>query len=342
MQAGLIGFGVAGRYFHAPLMQAAGIRIGAVVTSRVDAVCEALPDAVVVSSSDALLERDDLDLIVIASPNQFHAPQATAALRAGNHVVVDKPLCPTAAQAAQLSELAVRSNRRLAVFQNRRWDSDFLTIRKLIAADRLGDINAFHARWDRYRPQVADRWRDRDEPGAGVLYDLGSHLIDQALVLFGAPDWLQADVFTQRPGGIAADGFEILMGKGSLRITLGVSTMASDGGWRYRVHGSRASFLKPGLDPQEAQLRSGGDPREPTFGIEDAAIHGKLVDGSSGQTELVTSERGRWTEFYTQVRRSIEEDAPAPVTASDACATIEIIEAALRSSSEGRRIIWQR
>ena len=222
------------------------------------------------ASSDALLERDDLDLVVIASPNQFHASQATAALRAGKHVVVDKPLCPTAAQAAQLSELAVRSNRRLAVFQNRRWDSDFLTIRKLIAADRLGEINAFHARWDRYRPQVADRWRDRDEPGAGVLYDLGSHLIDQALVLFGAPDWLQADVFTQRPGGIVDDGFEILMGKGSLRITLGVSTMASDGGWRYRVHGSRASFMKAGLDPQEAQLRGGVDPSDPTFGLEDA------------------------------------------------------------------------
>lgn len=338
LRAGLIGFGLAGRYFHAPLMLAAGMRIVGVVTSRADAVRELVPDADVFGDADALIQRDDVGLIVIASPNQLHAPQARAALLAGKHVVVDKPLCPTAAEARELAQLASNCGRQLAVFQNRRWDSDFRTLRRLIEAGRLGEINAFHARWDRYRPQVADRWRERDEPGAGVLYDLGSHLIDQALTLFGRPEWLQADVFTQRAGGVVDDGFEILMGKGPLRITLGVSSLASDGGWRYRVHGSRASFLKAGLDVQESQLRSGIEPTDPAFGIEPPDIFGRLVDGAAGRTEVIASERGRWLSYYESIRAAVAGTAAVPVSALEAAATLEIIAAARRSSQERRRI----
>jgi scyllo-inositol 2-dehydrogenase (NADP+) len=341
LQAGLIGFGLAGRYFHAPLIQAAGIRIAAVVSGRAEIVRDVLPDATVLATSEALLDHAGIDLVVIASPNTLHAPQATAALRAGKHVVIDKPLCPTAAEARQLSQLAAQCKRTLTVFHNRRWDSDFLTLQRLVATGRLGETNAFHARWDRYRPQVADRWRERIEPGAGVLYDLGSHLIDQALVLFGRPDWVQADVFTQRPGGIVDDGFELLLGKDRLRITLGVSSLASDGGWRYRVHGSRASFLKGGLDPQESQLRGGMQPLDASFGIEPAGQWGRLVQGD-GTEERVASERGDWTGFYAKVRSSIEHGTAPPVAADDACATIEIIEAALASSSTGRRIALDR
>jgi scyllo-inositol 2-dehydrogenase (NADP+) len=337
LQAGLIGFGLAGRYFHTPLIQAAGIRIAAVVSSRADVVRTVLPDTFVLSSVEQLLERAEIDLVVIASPNRLHASQAAAALDAGKHVVVDKPLCPTVEEAGRLLQLATRRGRSLSVFQNRRWDSDFLTVQRLVATGRLGEINAFHARWDRYRPQVAERWRERNEPGAGVLYDLGSHLIDQALTLFDRPDWVQADVFTQRAGGVVDDGFELLLGKDRLRITLGVSSIASDGGWRYRVHGSQASFLKGGLDPQEAQLRSGMLPLDVSFGIEPAGQWGRLMQGDGSQ-ELVASEHGRWTDFYAKVRRSIEHDSAPPVAASEACATIAVIEAAFRSSSTGRRI----
>jgi scyllo-inositol 2-dehydrogenase (NADP+) len=338
LRAGLIGFGLAGRYFHAPLLLAAGIRIVAVVTSRAGEVREVLPGAQVVESAQALIERDDIDLVVVASPNSVHAEQTRAALLAGKHVVVDKPLCLTAAEARELAQLAAKCARQLTVFQNRRWAADFLTLRRLIETDRLGRINAFHVRWNRYRPQVIDRWRERDEPGAGILYDLGSHMIDQVLCLFGRPEWIQADVFAQRPGAVVDDAFEILMGKGTLRVTLGVSLFASAVGWRYCVHGSRASFVKEGMDPQESQLRAGMQANDPSFGVEPEEIRGKIIDGASGHEQLVPSERGDWISYYRNLQASIETGAPVPVPAEEAAVTIELIEAARRSSREGRRI----
>lgn len=338
IRVGLIGFGLAGRYFHAPLIQAAGMELRAVVTSRGDAVREIAPSAALIDSAQALCARDDIDLVVIATPNHLHVEQATQALRAGKHVVVDKPLSITSAQASTLIELASTNRLQLAVFQNRRWDSDFLTAQKLIRAGRLGAINAFHARWDRFRPVIADRWRERDEPGAGVLHDLGSHLIDQALCLFGRPEWVQADVFMQRAGGAAPDGFEILMGRGALRIALGVSSLAADGGWRYRIHGSRGSFLKSGLDTQEAQLRAGMQPDAPEFGFEPTDQWGKLILGADGSKQTIAPERGLWTEFYAGMHRSLERNEPVPVPAEDARAILEVIEAAVASSATGRRI----
>ena len=163
-------------------------------------------------------------------------------------------------------------------------------------------------------------------------------MIDQVLVLFGKPEWLQADVFTQRAGAQTEDGFEILMAKGKLRITLGVNYLASDGGWRYRVHGSKASFLKAELDPQEDQSRAGMQPENPQFGVEERGVWGKIVDGATGKREAIPSERGCWVEYYRQVRRSIVEGAPVPVTADEAAEIIEIIEAVYRSAREGRRI----
>jgi scyllo-inositol 2-dehydrogenase (NADP+) len=337
--AGIIGFGLAGRFFHMPLLQAAGIDVTAVVSRQQEAVTSVLPDARVLADADALLADPGIDVVVIATPNHLHVEQARAALQAGKHVVVDKPLCLHAAQADELIALATAQRRMLAVFQNRRWDGDFLTIRKLIDTGRLGALNAFHARWDRFRPVVADRWREQDIEGNGVLYDLGAHLIDQAICLFGAPDWVQADVFAQRPGAVASDGFELLMGKGVARISLGVSTLVADGGPRYRIHGLRASFIKSGLDVQEPQLRSGMPANDRHFGIEPQSQWGLLTDGASGQHETIVSERGQWTQFYTQVRASIEQGAPPPVPASDGREIVRIIEAALESSRRGRRIM---
>ena len=338
----MIGFGLAGRYFHATLMRAAGIPVTAVVTSRRDAVREHLgSDVAVLDSAEELFARNDIDLIAIASPTPLHAPQAAAALRAGKHVVVDKPVCPTAAECSDLAQLARREGRRLAVFQNRRWDSDFLTIRKLIDDGKLGEINSFYARWDRFRPQVVERWQENDAPGQGVLYDLGSHLIDQVLVLFGEPEWLYANVFTQRHNSKIIDGFEILMGTGKLRISVGVSLMTCDGGFRYRVNGSRASFLKSGLDQQEPQLKAGMQPEDRAFGTEPNEQWGSLVEGENAPRQTVTPERGRWLTFYEQMRRAIEQDQPVPVSADEAYATIRVIEAALTSSAMGCRIDLQ-
>jgi scyllo-inositol 2-dehydrogenase (NADP+) len=342
IRAGLIGFGLAGRYFHASLMRAAGISVEAVVTRRADAVRGYLGNEVaVLSSADELFARNDIDLIAIASPTPQHAAQATAALQAGKHVVIEKPVCPTAAEVHDLAQLARQHHRKLAVFQNRRWDSDFLTIRKLIDDGRLGTINSYYARWDRFRPQVVERWQENDDPGQGVLYDLGSHLIDQALVLFGEPEWLWANVFTQRDNSKIVDGFEILMGKGKLRINVGVSLMTCDGGFRYRVNGSRASFLKAGLDQQEPQFKAGLEPTDPDFGTEPQQQWGLLVEGENAPRQVITPEQGRWLTFYERMRDAIERDQPVPVSADEAYATIRVIEAALTSSAMGCRIDLQ-
>lgn len=338
IRAGLIGFGLAGRSFHAPLLRAAGIRINAVVSRQAEAVASELPDAIALGSDAELFARDDIDLVVIATPNHLHAPQARAALTAGKHVVVDKPMSIDVTEANGLIELARNHKRMLTPFQNRRWDSDFLTIKHLVSSGRLGELTAFHARWDRYRPVVVDRWREHAVPGNGVLYDLGAHLIDQALVSFGMPDWIYADVFTQRPGASAIDGFEIEMAAGRARITLGVSTLAAHGGPRYRVHGASGSFIKSGLDVQEPQLRAGMAANDAQFGIEPEAQWGTFTDGASGESTPIESAPGRWTEFYRQVRACIEENAPPPVPPEAGRDVIRVIEAAIRSSDSGERV----
>jgi scyllo-inositol 2-dehydrogenase (NADP+) len=338
ISAGIVGFGLAGRFFHAPLLQAAGIAIRAVVSRQRESVEQAIPGAIALDADAQLFARDDVDVVVIATPNHLHAQQATAALQAGKHVVVDKPLTLHWRGADALIELARSQRRMLAPFQNRRWDADFLTIKRLIDSGRIGALNAFHARWDRFRPAVADRWREHPIEGNGVLYDLGAHLVDQALCLFGIPDWLQADVFSQRPGAIAADGFEILLAKDSARITLGASTLTAEGGPRYRIHGANGSYVKSGLDVQESQLRAGMLPTDASFGVEPQSQWGSLTDGVSGTHAVVASERGRWTDFYSQVRACIETGAPSPVAPIEAREVIRVLEAALESSDKGVRV----
>jgi scyllo-inositol 2-dehydrogenase (NADP+) len=337
-RAGIIGFGLAGRYFHAPLLRSAEFDVTDVVSSKPDAVHAYLPNANVVTSDRELLVRP-IDLVVIASPNQLHVPQARAAIAAGKHVVVDKPVALTAKEARDLARFAQEHQRVLAVFQNRRWDSDFQTLQRLIREDRLGEIHSFEARWDRFRPNVTDRWRERDEPGAGVLFDLGSHLIDQALQLFGMPDWLHADVFAQRAASAADDGFDLLMVKGKTRIRLGVSSLVTNNAFRYRVHGSKASYLKSGLDVQEAQSRAGMEPSAEEFGVEPQSQWGTLYE-ANGNSELVPPERGTWIRFYESVRDSIRNGTAPPVSGEDGARVIEIIEAAFVSSREGRRVVF--
>lgn len=338
IRVGLLGYGLAGRYFHAPLLSAAGFEIAAVVSSRSDEIRATLPGATIVDTAESLCARDDIDLVVVATPTQAHTEQVRMALEAGKHVVVDKPFTVTAREARELTALAQRRQRMLSVFHNRRWDNDFLTLQRLLRDGVLGEVHGYHARWDRFRPEPSPSWRNLPEPASGMLYDLGSHMLDQVLVLFGRPDWIQGDVFTQRPGALADDGFELLLGKGRLRITLGVSYLASEGGWRYRVHGTQASYLKSELDPQEDQSRAGIVPSDPRFGVEAPELAGTLVFGASGRRESVPSETGSWITYYRRVHDCIAHGAPNPVPAEQAAEVIELIEAAYASAREGRRI----
>ena len=338
LNVGLVGFGLAGRYLHAPLITASGMRIAAVVTRQTEAVQASFGEARVVSSIEALLELKALDLVVIASPNRWHYSQALLALQAGKHVVVDKPLATSPGEGSELGLAASRAGRKLAVFHNRRWDSDFLTLKELLTTGTLGEALLFRARWDRYRPEVAVRWRERSEAGAGILYDLGSHLIDQALCLFGPPEWLQADLYAQRAGATVDDGFELLMGRGALRISLAVSSVAADHGFRYQLNGTLASFRKSGLDPQEEQLKAGMRPTDRRFGMEPSAQWGRLTVGATASSEQVEPQRGAWLEFYRQMRHAMEADVAVPVSAAEACSVLKVIEVAQRSAVERRRI----
>jgi scyllo-inositol 2-dehydrogenase (NADP+) len=350
---GLVGFGLSARVLHRPLIEAAGMDIVAAVTRQHEALRQNIPRAVALPDLAAMLTLPRLDLVVVATPNQQHLEQALAALEAGKHVVIDKPMALDVSQCDRLIEVAQARGRALTVFHNRRWDSDFLTLRQLIADDALGPIVTFEARWDRYRPTVPDRWRERADHGGGLLYDLGAHLIDQALCLFGTPEWIEADVFAQRAGAKVDDAFQIRLGQGTRRIVLGSSSIAADTSLRYTVHGLKASFRKSGLDVQEQQLRDGVPVADPTFGVEPPAQWGTLVPGiapggTANAPRPVPAERGNWCEFYRILRRRIEAvpepvpvplPVPVPVPAREARAVIRLIEAARESSATGRRLL---
>jgi predicted dehydrogenase len=339
IRVGVIGFGYATRTFHAPLLRATpGFHLAAVASSRAAEAREALPDAAVVPDPASLYRHPGIDLVVIATPNETHAPLAAAALRAGRHVVVDKPFTVTSAEARHLGELARATGRMLSVFQNRRWDSDFLTVREIIRPGLLGQVVAFESRFDRFRPQVRARWREGSGPGAGLLYDLGPHLLDQALLLFGVPDTLQATIARQRPGAHSDDYFHLVLRYGErLAVTLHAGSLVAGGSPRFAVHGDRASLIKHRPDVQEDQLRAGMLPGAPGWGVDpDDAV---LYDGDAGETRAVPAVPGDQRGYYAALREALLGRAPNPVPPEQGAAVIALIEAATRSESDGRRVV---
>ncbi|MEO8453902.1 MAG: Gfo/Idh/MocA family oxidoreductase [Sphingomicrobium sp.] len=324
IRVGLAGYGLAGSAFHAPLIRACErMQLSAVLTSR-DA-----PERV--DSLEELIERSDL--VVVATPNTTHCDIASAALQAGKHVVVDKPLTVSAAEADALIALAKRRGRVLTVFHNRRWDSDFLTVRKLLP--RLGDVALFEAHWDRFRPEIKPGWREAPRPGGGVLSDLGPHMIDQALVLFGMPDAVSADLIAQRVGAEVDDYFDLTLHYGERRVCLRCSTLIAAPRPRFAVHGTAGSFVKYGLDRQEAQLKAGMDPSDPSFGIDERTGTLTFGDGKHGK---VPPERGNYPVFYNAVAGAILDGAPVPVDPADARDGLMLIDLARRAAEMGQRL----
>jgi scyllo-inositol 2-dehydrogenase (NADP+) len=336
VRVGILGYGKSGRFVHAAIAAAAGLEIAAVASRRANEVKADFPNAAIEASPEALCARGDVDVVVVATPDNLHAAHARLALEAGKHVVVEKPFTDTSAEARGLIDLARARGRVLSVYQNRRWDSDFLTLQKVIGEGALGEVMHYAARWDRYRPAARGDWHDADM--RGELYGLGPHLVDQALVLFGAPDWLVADVYNQRGVARDSDGFEILMGKGRTRISLGVNLMAADNYKGCRVLGTQAAFFKHGLDPQEPQLAAGMAANDAKFGVENETFWGRVVDGAGGDVRVIASERGDWQAYYRGIAAAIESGAPSPVSAEDGARVIAILEAATESSETGRRI----
>jgi scyllo-inositol 2-dehydrogenase (NADP+) len=324
IRVGLAGYGLAGSAFHAPLIRAAErMELTGILTTR------DTPQRV--RTFDELLERSDV--IVIATPNTTHFELASAALRAGKHVVVDKPFTVTIDEADELIALADEHGRVLTVFHNRRWDGDFLTVRKMMP--QLGEISLFEASWDRFRPQIKRAWREVPAPGSGVLADLGPHMIDQALQLFGMPEAISADVAAQRAEAQVDDYFDLALHYTPARVCLHCSSLIAEPRPRFAVHGSGGSYVKHGLDAQEAALKFGLDPRAPDFGID---VRDGTLTKPDGGAVPVTTERGRYLSFYEGVAHAILNSAPVPVDPRDARDGLLLIDLARRSSELGRRL----
>ncbi|MEL3972498.1 oxidoreductase [Rossellomorea oryzaecorticis] len=340
INVGLAGYGFSGQSFHRPLLQHSNdYQIHTVMSSNKEKVQEDLAGVSVVPTLDELLQ-EDIELVVITTPNHLHYDMIKQSLAAGKHVVVEKPFVTKSKEGEELIQLAEEKSLLLSVFHNRRWDADFLTIRKLMESKQLGEVTTYEAHFDRYRPAVKDRWKENKIDGGGVLYDLGAHLIDQALYLFGKPKWVFADVFSQRDPEKAEDYFQITLGYENTRIGLYSRSIVLDPGPRYQVHGRKGSFVKYGMDRQEADLKEGLDPYSKSWGKEDKENWGTLtlVEGEKVNTIKLPSEKGDYTQYYRGIHQAIRNNQSSPVPPEEALDVIRIIEACKKSAEEKKSV----
>ena len=345
IRVGLIGYGFAGQTFHAPVLSATpGLEMVAVASSQPRKVQAGWPGVPVEPDAAALLARRDIDLVVIATPNAQHHPIAKAALETGKHVVVDKPFTLDAAQARELAALAQERGRLLSVYQNRRFDADYLTLRDVLASGQLGRPVYFESHFDRFRPEVRERWREQAVPGAGLWVDLGAHLLDQAVQLFGKPDTLQLDTAALRDGAQVEDHFHALLRydtgpNAPLRVVLHASTLAAHAAPRYILHGTRGSYVKHGVDPQEDALRAGGRPGGDDWGIDPVLGELKVVAIENWvRDSTVPNRRGNYVDYYAAVRDAILGIGLNPVPPAEAVALMELLDLGTRSAQEGRAL----
>ncbi|TVP52034.1 MAG: oxidoreductase [Mongoliibacter sp.] len=341
IRTALVGYGSVGEKMHAPLITVCpDLELVAVVERRQEKSKEKYPEVAIFRSLEALLEADAADLIVIVTPNEFHFPQAKMALEAGKHVVVDKPVTIHSLEARELKRIAEEKGVVLSVFQNRRWDGDIRTIQKLLAENVLGRLVHFESHFDRFRPSLAENWREEDVPGNGITYDLGTHLIDQAVMLFGKPDWVYAEILKQRTGAIADDFFDISLRFGSIKVRLTASVLVKAPLPKFLLLGEKGSFVKYGLDVQEKAFKAGELPEGPNWGLEDSESWGMLhLENTSMSYE---TERGDYRIFYQNIAEAILQKHTLRVTIDQAIAVLEIIEAAFLSQQEGRRIYFKK
>lgn len=334
---GIVGFGFSSTTFHIPLLQTIGeYEIRAIVSSKEEVVKQALPTVQVVRTIEELVIREDIDLVVITSPNTTHFPYVKEAISHGKHVVVEKPFVVSTEEGEELIALANEHNVFVSVYHNRRFDNDFLTVKKLMQEGHIGNVYTYEAHFDRFRPQVRDRWREHNLPGSGILYDLGSHLVDQALHLFGTPDAVSADVVKQRPGAKTDDYFHVVLHYGVKRVILHSSSYVKHIGPHFSVHGDKGSIVKYGMDSQEDQLKAGMKPGDKGYG-EDCESQYAVLE-TEGEMTRIPTEVGCYDMYYKGVRDCIINGEPLPVTAEEGLQVIRIIQAAIESSEKGKVI----
>ena len=338
LNVGLVGFGFAGKVFHAPVIRAVeGLRLTTIV-QRSGAGDASYPDVAFVRSVDDMLAQP-VDLVVIATPNTSHHPIAKQSLLAGRHVVIDKPFAPTLADAEDLVQLARDKRRIVTVYQNRRYVGDFVTLQKLLADDALGRVVTYESHFDRFRPeQKPGAWRERAEPGAGVWFDIGPHLLDQAFVLFGLPRAIAADIRIERDGGAVDDAFDVTLHYPSLRAVLRASMLAAAPGPSFAVYGTRGCFIKYGVDAQEAALRAGGRPGSPGWDADPPALYGTLTTPEG--TNAIPTIPSSYAHYYANVRDAILEKTVLAVTPDHALDVMRGLELAVASNQRGSVVPW--
>ena len=332
LDVGLVGFGFAGKVFHAPVIRAVpGLRLAAIVQRS--------GGSDFVHSVEELLTRP-VELVVIATPNASHYPIAKQCLLAGRHVVVDKPFTTTVAEAEDLVRLAAEQRRVLSVYHNRRYVGDFVTLRQLLSEGELGRVVQFESHFDRLRPErKPSAWREQPLPGSGLWFDLGPHLLDQVLVLFGIPQAISADLRSEREGAVVDDAFDVTLHYPHMRAVLRASMLAASPGPTFAVHGTRASFIKYGLDPQEAALKEGRTPEEPNWDAEPPEMYGRLTTPEG--TRTIPTVPSSFTHYYENVRDAILGTAPLAVTPEQALSVMRGLELAVASNQRRGVVPWK-
>lgn len=339
IKTAIVGYGYSARTFHIPFLTGSpDFELVAIASSQSAQVAADFPALRCFADAQTMFEQAGAGLVIITAPNRVHAQLATTALKAGLDVVLEKPFVTRVADGEALLSLAKRCGRLLSVYHNRRWDGDFLTLQALLARGALGNVHHFESHFDRFRPQVRDRWRETDTDGGGLLWDLGPHLLDQALVLFGWPHALTASVETWRRGGATPDYFSMTLHYPDRQAVLSASLFCAAPNRRFVVQGDAGTYIKQGLDPQEDALRAGAAPAGAQWGLEPAALAGQLYDADGCQT--IATLAGDYRGYFSQLAASIANPGKVavPVTASSALRTIYLLEKALQSSAQGNRI----
>ncbi len=344
IQTALCAYGMSGKVFHAPILNAhSGYELSHVLVRNPQRSVNQYTNLKVVRDYDSILSDPAIELVIVNTPEPTHFELTWKALEAKKHVVVEKAFTPSSEEGEKLIQFARKQNCLLTVYQNRRWDSDFLTVQEILRQNLLGKLISFEAHYDRFRDFIQEgTWKEERIPGTGVLYNLGSHLIDQALLLFGMPQSIFADLQIQRKGGNIIDNFDLIMRYEALKVMLRVSYLVPKPGPKYILHGVKGSFFKSGMDPQEEALKKGEEPFGPGWGEEGKDSWGYLYRKSDAlhMDARVPSLPGNYGAFYTQLYEAIREGREVPVAPEQALQSIQVIEAALESHSQSRVVFF--